>query len=226
MHFSAKNYSVVKQHTHMTKQALQVTKKKAGQAQPVTLRNNKAIRKPSAIQQYAKLSKNEYDNCIRALKTSIPKRDKNEDSVYAVYTEGDLLAFICIRYLIVKKRLGLSLLSQIGPSISNLFEICQHDFEQLRGWKLTFYSPSLKKLEWMKLSRSGYITSGTEDIDSEDLFEVEFGKMVDLYDAAINNKPKIPEVHLKIEDIELSRLAKELDEKSDEDKLSEVAVNE
>ena len=197
---------------------------KTGQAQPVTLRN-KAIRKPSDIQQYAKLSKNEYDNYIRALKMNIPQRDKNEDSVYAVYTEGDLLAFICIRYVIVKKRLGLNLLSQIGPSISNLFEICQHDFEQLRGWKLTFYSPSLKKLEWMKFSRSGYITPGSEENDRDELFEVEFGKMIDLYEAAINNKPKTPTAYLKVEDLELSRLAKELDENSDNDKLSELAVN-
>ena len=197
--------------THTANSNVPVTEESANYAKSVTLRN-KAIRKPSDIQQYSKLSKNEYDNCVRVLNKSIPKRKKSKESGYNIYTEGDLLAFICLRYLIFVKRLSLSLLSQIESSISELFEICQHDFEQLRSWKLIFHSPNLKSLKWMKLSRSSLVDPEIEEIDPDELFVVELGKMVDKYERAVDNTPKTPEIHQKVEDIELSRLARKLDE--------------
>lgn len=174
---------------------------------PVAHRSQKAY-KPSTIQQYSGLSKYEYYTCVRVLSSSIPK---NENSVYATYTEGDLLAFICIRYLIAVKRLGFNLLVQVRPSISDLFEICQHDFEQLCGWKLTFYSPNPKSLEWMKFNRSGYNDPETKHIDPEDLFVVELRKMVDLLKRSLDKDSTNSAPNRIDADSELSKLAKKIE---------------
>ena len=164
--------------------------------------NNVPRHKPAAVIALVKVERPEYDNWIRSLK-GIPRRDKS------LYTEADLLAFFCIRYIIHKNKIPLSELKRLN--VSNIFKICESDFDSLCAWKFTLYWPEDEDLQWIRFLRANEAPFDKDsEIDPDDLSEVLLSRIVNRYNRATDNRPKTPLDLKKVEELELMRISREM----------------